>query len=126
MTGLFLVLFLSVALIFVVISFIDTYNDTDWRIASIVSLCLGVLWMIAIPISRIDSKVNAEYCKVLQETVNKNRENQQDLNVLERAAIIEEINECNEKITTWKIKGQKWYNNKWYYHPSTQQVEYVK
>jgi hypothetical protein len=45
--------------------------------------------------------------------------------VLERTAIIQEINAINRKITNWKIKGNKWYNNKWYYHESVRDAQYV-
>lgn len=126
MSGLFLVIFAIIALIFFIVSFVDDYNEGEWRFAGVVALALAVLWLIAIPISKIDSQTNAEYVKILQETIDENRINQQELNVLERTAIIEEINACNMKITTWKTKGQKWYNNKWYYHPSTQEAKYVK
>lgn len=126
MSGLFLVVFFGAAIIFLIVAFFDSYNQAEWIVSSIISACLGLLFLIAIPISRIDSKTNVEYCKILQETINVNRQSHQDLNALERTKIIEEINKCNEIITTWKVKGQKWYNNKWYYHPSTQQVQYIK
>lgn len=126
MSGLFLAGFFVLFIVFFIISLIDDYNDSEWRFAGVIALILAALWIIAIPISRIDSQTNAEYVKILQETIDENRINQQELNVLERTAIIEEINSCNMKITIWKTKGQKWYNNKWYYHPSTQEAKYVK
>lgn len=126
MSGAFLVGFFILAVILFIISFFSEYDEDAWRTASVVCVILGIIWLIAVPISRMDSKTNAEYAKVLQETINSNRENQQDLNVLERATIIDQINECNMTITTWKTKGQKWYNNKWYYHPETQKVEFIK
>lgn len=126
MTGAFLIGFLVLAIIFFIISKIDDYNDDGWKTVSVISFILFLLWAIAIPISRVDSKTNAEYIKVLQVTIDNNRQNEQELNVLERTAIIEEINRCNMKITTWGIKGQKWYNNQWYYHPSTQTVKFIK
>jgi hypothetical protein len=126
MSGLFLIGFFVLFVVFLVISFIDDYNADGWLVASVICLILAVIFFFAIPISRIDSRTNVVYAKILQETINQNRENKQQLNVLERTAIIEEINAYNMKITAWKVKGQKWYNNKWYYHPSTQNVEYIK
>ena len=82
--------------------------------------------MTALPISRIHSKVNVEYIKQLQITIEHNREVNNDLSVLERIEIINEINESNWVISKWKMTGQKWYNNKWYFHPSTQTAEYIK
>ncbi|HOG38238.1 MAG TPA: hypothetical protein PLD95_02085 [bacterium] len=80
----------------------------------------------AIPISRITTKTKVEYFKQLQITIDHNREVNNDLSVLERIEIINEINESNWVISKWKMTGQKWYNNKWYFHPSTQTAEYIK
>jgi hypothetical protein len=81
---------------------------------------------VAIPISRITTKTKVEYFKQLQITIDHNREVNNDLSVLERIEIINEINESNWVISKWKMTGQKWYNNKWYFHPSTQTAEYIK
>ena len=126
MAGLFLIGFLAIAVVAFIISFFDDWDGDNWRFVSVIALILAVIWICAIPISKMDSKTNAEYVKILQQTINENRLNQQELSVLERTAIIEEINVCNMKITTWKVKGQNWYNNKWYYHPDTQKAEYIK
>jgi uncharacterized membrane protein YbhN (UPF0104 family) len=126
MSGLFLIIFAVLAVAFLIISFIDDYNDDAWHLASIVFFVLVFIFLAAIPISKIDSKTNAEYVKVLQETIDANRIDQKEMDVMERMAIIGEINECNMKITTWKVKGKHWYNNKWYYHPDVQKAEYVK
>jgi hypothetical protein len=126
MSGAFLIGFFIIGTIFFIISFFDYYNDDGWRIAGVIAFILGAILLIAIPISRIDSKTNAEYVKVLQETIDKNRLNTQDLNVLERATIIDEINSYNMKITTWRTKGEKWYNNKWYYDSSTQEAKFIE
>ena len=126
MTGAFLIGFLVLGIIFLIVAIVtDDYSD-GWRISSTISFILFLLWLIAIPVSRMHSKANAEYIKGLQVTIDYNRQNDQNLNVLERTAIIEEINSCNMKITTWRVTGKKWYNNKWYYHPSTQSVEFIK
>jgi predicted secreted protein len=126
MSGLFLIVFFVLFVVCIILSHIDNFNDDGWRIGSFVALFFALIWLMAIPISRIDSRTNAEYAKVLQETINQNRKNIEQLNVLERTSIIEEINSCNKTITTWKVKGQKWYNNKWYYDPITQKAEYIK
>jgi hypothetical protein len=126
MTGLLLILFLGFSILFFIISLIDTYNDDGWKTGSFICLLITLVLVIAIPISRIDSKTNVEYIKSVQQTIDANRLNQQELNVLERTAVITEINECNDKIITWRVKGQKWYNNKWYYDKSTQGLELIK
>lgn len=126
MTGAVLIGFFILAIIFFVISFIDDYNEEGWRATAVISGIIGLLFLIAIPFSRIDSKQNVEYAKIFQQTLDYNRTNTQDLNVFERTAIIEEVNACNAKINKWRVKGNKWYYNKWYYHEDTQKVELIK
>jgi len=126
MTGATLIGFFILAIIFFVIMKIDDYHEEGWGAAAVVSFIVGVILLIAIPVSRIDSKTNAEYAKIFQETLNYNRANQQEFNVFERTAIIEEVNSCNSHINKWRVKGQKWYNNKWYYHEDTQKAELIK
>jgi len=126
MTGAFLIGFLILGIIFIIWGFIDNFNDDFWIPAGVVSLILAALFAIAIPISRIDSKTNAEYVKVFQQTLNENRGNTADMSVFERATIIQEINSCNSTINKWKVKGKHWYNNKWYLHPDTQKAEFIK
>jgi len=126
MTGLLLILCFILAAIFLIISFINDYNEEEWRAAMVISIIIGFVFILAIPISRIDSKTNAAYAKVFQETLDYNRASGAEFNVFERQAVIEEINHCNSHINRWKIKGQEWYNNKWYYHPDTQKAEFIK
>jgi len=126
MTGATLIGFFILAIIFFVIMKIDDYHEEGWGAAAVVSFIVGVILLIAIPVSRIDSKTNAEYAKIFQETLDYNRANQQEFNVFERTAIIEEVNSCNSHINKWRVKGQKWYNNKWYYHEDTQKAELIK
>jgi UDP-N-acetylmuramyl pentapeptide phosphotransferase/UDP-N-acetylglucosamine-1-phosphate transferase len=125
MSGAVLIGLLILAIVFFIIGMIDDFHDI-WPMLAFISLVLFAFWLIAIPISRIDSKTNAEYIKELQITIDSNRQNEQNLNVLERTAIIDEINSCNMKITMWNVKGKKWYNNKWYYHPSTQSAKFIR
>lgn len=131
MTGAFLIGFFIFAVILYLISFmVDSYNEDGWRVAAVISVIIGVILLISIPISRIDTEAKAEYAKIFQETLDYNRSldtvNEQLFNVFERTAIIEEVNSCNSHINNWRIKGQKWYNNKWYYHPDTQKAELIK
>jgi UDP-N-acetylmuramyl pentapeptide phosphotransferase/UDP-N-acetylglucosamine-1-phosphate transferase len=63
MSGLFLVGFFVLFIVFFIISLIDDYNDSEWRFAGVIALILAALWIIAIPISRMDSKTNAEYVR---------------------------------------------------------------
>jgi len=126
MSGALLVGFFILGIIFLIISRIDSYNDEEWRTAALVSFVIGVIFILAIPASRIDSKQNVEYAKVFQETLDYNRANQDEFNVFERTAIIDEVNNCNSHINKWRVKGQKWYYNKWYLHPDTQTAEFIK
>jgi predicted PurR-regulated permease PerM len=126
MAGAFLVGFFILFVLFFIISRIDKYNESEWGVAVIISLILGIGFLIAIPISRIDSKQNVQYMKIFQETLDYNRSSEKELSVFERATIIEEINKHNSMINAWNVKGQKWYNNKWYYHPDTKDVKFVK
>ncbi|MFO7968824.1 MAG: hypothetical protein R6U15_01785 [Candidatus Izemoplasmatales bacterium] len=124
MTGLFLIIFLIVTIFFTTLYLKDKYND--WEIAAVVFFIVFLCFLIAIPISRLDSKTNANYVEVLQETIDYNRDRDEDLSVFERTNLIKEINEYNIKINQWKVKGEKWYQNKWYLHPSTQDVKFIK
>ena len=126
MTGAFLWGFFIFGIIFFLIAIIDDYSDDFWNTLGGICMVAALLLVITIPISRIDSKQNAAYAKVFQETLEYNRANIEDLSVFERATILEEINECNTFINKWRVKGEKWYNNKWYYHPDTQEVEFIK
>ncbi len=127
MTGAFLVGFFILSVLFFIVSLrVRDYNKDEWRIPCVISLIAGSIFLVIIPISRIDSKQNVQYLKVFQETLDYNRLSNQELSVFERTAIIEKINSCNSTINAWNVKGQKWYNNKWYYHPDTKGVDFIK
>ena len=126
MTAAILIGFIILAVIFFIIMKVDDYNEEGWGVAAVVSAIIGVILLISIPLSRIDTKAKSEYVKIFQETLDYNRSSEEDFNVFERTSIIEEVNHCNSHIINWKIKGQKWYNNKWYYHPDTQEAKLIK
>ena len=127
MSGALLVGFFIIAFIaYLIWRFADPYEEEVWGAIAVVAFIIGVIFLICIPISRIETKQNVEYAKIFQETLDYNRANDQDLNVLERTSIIEEINHCNRHINSWRVKGQKWYYNKWYYHPDTQTAKLIK
>ena len=126
MTGAFLIGFAILTILFFIIMRIDDYNEEGWGIASVVCFIITLILVISIPISRINTKADAEYAKIFQETLDYNRSSEQEFNVFERTAIIEEVNSCNSHINNWRIKGQKWYNNKWYLHPDTQKAKLIK
>lgn len=139
MCGLFLlisviafIITLVTALLWAIIKDIDIDVSKSFFINFLMGICgaaliITILLLVAIPISRMESKTNAEYVKILQYAVNENKQTQQNPNTLERILFLEkEINQYNRKISNWKTKGQKWYGNKWYYHPNTRKVEYIK
>lgn len=133
MTGLFLI---SVLLIFIISVIITTirgdwgYSDEIFPIISTVSTVSSiilVILLIAIPVSRLNSKTNVQEAIVLQETLNYNRKGMKgNFNSFERAPLMQHVITANKYISTWQIKGEYWYQNKWYYHPSTQTVKYIK
>ncbi len=122
MTGAFLIGFAIIAFIAIMLWKVDDYNEVVWGTVAVIALII----VIAIPCSRIGTKQNVEYAKVFQETLDYNRTITGDFTVLERTAVIDEINSCNNRIIGWRIKGQKWYNNKWFLHPDTQTAKLVK
>ena len=121
MTGAFLIGFFILAIIFFIIMKIDDYNEESWGIAAIFSAVIGIILIIAIPCSRIGTESSVEYARVLQKTIDFNRESEKEFNVLERTSIIEEINCSNAVIAKWHVKGENWYNN-----PSTKGTKYIK
>lgn len=127
MTGAFLIGFAVIALIsFLIWYFGDTYDEEVWGVITVVAVILVVSLLVAIPCNRIGTKQNVEYARVFQETLDYNRTIQGDFTVLERTAVIDEINSCNKHIISWRVRGQKWYYNKWYLHPDTQTAELIK
>jgi len=127
MTGATLIGFAILTIIFFIIWLIDDgYSNDGWGVATVISAIIVVILLIAIPANRIDSKADAQYVAIFQETLDYNRASEEEFNVFERTAIIEQVNHCNSHINKWRVKGEKWYNNKWYYHPNTQNAVLIK
>jgi Na+/melibiose symporter-like transporter len=127
MSGAILIGFIVLAIIFLLVAaFIDEYNSDGWSIAGVVCFVIAVIMVVCIPISRLDSQAEVQYAQVFQETLDFNREQPQDFNVIERATVLEEINRVNIQIINWQVKGDKWYHNEWWYHPDTKDVVLVK
>lgn len=126
MAGIFLTGFVVLGAVFILISLISSYYYDEWRIAGICSLVLAVFMVISIPVSRLDTRKKVECLRVMQLTLDANRQSQAEFNVFERQSVIKTINKCNQTIATWKITGDKWYLNKWYLDPATQDVAYLK
>lgn len=131
-------------LIIVVIAIISTIGwiflpDDNWDddlnlVSSVVAVIFWIitaLFLLSIPISRLDSKAEVKKIEIFQAVVDHNRtmltdDRQVNMNAVERFEIIQQIDCYNSKIVNWKTKGQKWYQNKWWYHPSTKTAKYVK
>jgi hypothetical protein len=131
MTGLFLVIWGALALLFLLIIILRNlfnkkhyYDNEGLWIVTYISGILFACWLIAIPISRIDSKANALKVEALKTVIEHSRT--ADLSEFERLKLIEEITIYNERIATWKTKGKKWYNNKWYYYPECKNIDFIK
>lgn len=93
---------------------------------SCVAFMIGILFLVAIPFSIIQSKVNVERAIVFQETIDNSRKQEGALDVFERKDLIDKIMLHNNRITSWRVTGEKWWMNKWFYHPKTKEVPYIK
>lgn len=124
MTGAFLILMI----IIIIIGFFLKESNELYELGDVLfygGIIFFIILLIAIPISRIDSKTNAESIKQFQIVLSESRtlENSSEF---ERIKIIDKVDEYNNKIAKWKTTGQHWYNNKWYYSENCQYVDYLK
>lgn len=135
MNGITLLINLIVAIVFTIVGIFTyeqgNYLDEGWWpfIISGVTWAVFLVFLIVIPVSRIDSLSNVERINIFREVLESNRNKdsaEMNFNVFEREKILEQIDNYNSLVAEWQIKGQKWYQNKWWYHPSTQGVEYIK
>lgn len=129
MTGLLLITTLLLAITFTIITTINNIwgQETPSGYISVISSILFIVLLAIIPITRLDSKTNVQEAIVLQQTLNYNREELKGtFNSIERHPLMEHVIVANQYISKWKVKGEKWYMNKWYYHPSTQNINYIK
>lgn len=121
MTGAFLILMV----IIIIIGFILKKSYDFGDVLFYGGMIFFIILLIAIPISRIDSKTNAESIKQFQIVLSESR-NLEKYSEFERIKIIDKVDEYNNKIAQWKTQGQHWYNNKWYYSEDCQYVHYLK
>jgi len=126
MTGAFLIGFAVIAVIsFLIWNFGDTYEEEVWGVITVVAVILVVSLLVAIPCNRISTKQNAAMAEIFQKNLNQNREQDGMFSVMERTEVFDKIIDYNSHINSWQIKGQKWYNNKWYLHPDTQTAKLI-
>lgn len=126
MTGAFLILMV----IIIIIGFFlkKSYEFGDVLFYDVLfygGMIFFIILLIAIPISRIESKTNAESIKQFQIVLTESRTLEKS-SEFERIKIIDKVDDYNNKIAQWKTKGQHWYNNKWYYSKDCQNVDYLK
>lgn len=126
MAGFILLICVVLLITCIIVISVSKYSDDGWGFATVITAVIILVMLIMIPASRIESKQKVQEIKAFEQTLLENRDTQQDLGTLERVSVIESINNCNKKIAAWKTKGNKWYNNKWYYHPSTKDIDYLK
>lgn len=106
-----------------------TLSDNDLLSESggflgIILTIIFIIMLVAIPVSRQDSRSNLmsiEQAKVLIESTRAKTGTE-----LERVELTKQIMELNQKISNWKVKGQKWYQNKWYYDPKCKDVPFLE
>jgi len=124
MGGAILIVCFVIGIIFAILY---RYIDYDaLGVISCVALMIGILFLVAIPFSIIQSKVNVERAIVFQETIDNSRKQEGALDVFERKDLIDKIMLHNNRITSWRVTGEKWWMNKWFYHPKTKEVPYIK
>jgi hypothetical protein len=126
MTGLFVLIIGILFLGFLIWALLaDEYDNPIPIGLSIVAGIFLIGLVVCIPISRIDNKANIQKVEQLRLVIEDSRE-KNNLTDLERLKLIETITSYNSSIANWKIKGNKWYNNKWYYVPESKDIEYLK
>ena len=114
-----------IALFFLGIGIFAEEEDGKW-IGWIVSI-LVIIMLIGVTINyRVGSIQDIEEIEQFRIVLEESRDTDIPLDALERVEIIESINACNRTIARWKVRGTRWYLNKWFYHPSVHKVEYVK
>lgn len=124
MTGTILIL----TIVLIIVGYILGKNyetEEGGTILKVIGIILFVALIVAIPVSRMDSKANVESIKQFQIVLTESRALEKS-SELERIKVIEKIDNYNRKIANWKTKGQHWYNNKWYYTKECQNVDYLK
>ncbi len=126
MAGLFVLLIVLLLIGSIIFYILDKDNDYYSDIVILFSGIILFLFIITIPISRLDSKTNVNEYIALQETLDYNRTQRSEFTSIERHPLMEHVVLSNKNIASWKTKGDKWYQNKWYYHPSTKIIEYIK
>jgi hypothetical protein len=124
MTGAFLILMIIIIIIGFFLKQSYTYDELG-NILFYGGMIFFIILLIAIPISRIDSKTNAESIKQFQIVLTESRTLEKS-SEFERIKIIDKVDDYNNRIAQWKTKGQHWYNNKWYYSKDCQNVDYLK
>ena len=125
MTGIALVFLATLTVIFIVATIVSDDGEAAAVLGGI-SLVLTLVFVLAIPTTRLNTKAKVLEIEAFRETLDNSRSQENAFDVFERAQVIKEINAYNKVIAEWKTKGDKWYLNKWYYHPSTQNVEFIK
>lgn len=124
MTGAFLILMVIIIIIGFFLKKSYEFGDVG-DVLFYGGMIFFIILLIAIPISRIESKTNAESIKQFQIVLTESRTLEKS-SEFERIKIIDKVDDYNNKIAQWKTKGQHWYNNKWYYSKDCQNVDYLK
>ena len=126
MAGFFLIFFGILFLLFLIISIfkLKRYNDDNYVFPTVIFGLIFFFHIIAIPISQINTKTTILEIEQLRIVIKNSRII--ELSEFERFKLIETITEYNEIIANWKTKGEKWYNNKWYYYPICKDVDFLK
>ena len=125
MTGLFLVVALISFVWLLILGIKDNFYEEGITVPMVLSGLVLLALIIIIPISKLDNKANIVKAEQLQILLDGLRTNN-DITQFEKLSIMEDVVKYNEKIATWHVKSDHWYQNKWYYTENVKNVKFIK
>lgn len=125
MTGLILVIALISFIWLLILGIKDNFYEEGVTVPMVLIGIVLLGLIISIPISKLDNKANIVKAKQLQILLDNLRTNN-DITQFEKLSIMEDVVKYNEKIATWHVKSEHWYQNKWYYVDDVKNVKFIK
>ena len=116
-------LFIILIILICIVFFILDNSEPLWITIAGVFVFITLLVTLGMIDGKQTSKSKVEEYKVLQANIEYQRLN--DFSEFERLQVLKDINKANEQIAKWKTRGERWWDNKWLYHSSTQTIEYL-
>lgn len=125
MTGLILVIALISFIWLLILGIKDNFYEEGVTVPMVLIGIVLLGLIISIPISKLDNKANIVKVEQLQILLDNLRTNN-DITQFEKLSIMEDVVKYNEKIATWHVKSDHWYQNKWYYTDDVKNVKFIK